>query len=148
MHWQVCSYPDQWVRQVHSVAAFQAFNGFWLPEWILAVPIHCLAFDVCLSSSVSHALAQSYQYLFVNPMRVQQPFQRAVTHSLTPDFCILTGTLFWMWGFCPENTQENNLQVAAGDADFGAVIAPSALSAALRAAAESPISECIKVSIF
>jgi len=58
----------------------------------------------------------------------------------------LTGTLFWKWGFCPENDQTDSLQVSSGDVDFKNVIVPASMSAISQALSASPIANCSVVS--
>lgn len=58
---------------------------------------------------------------------------------------VCAGTLFWMWGYCPDNTNDASLQVSAGDADFKNVISPASLSAVFQAVHDSPLASCTQV---
>lgn len=51
-----------------------------------------------------------------------------------------------MWGFCPNNTNDLDLQVARNDADFKNVIIPASQAAISQALYDSPVANCTKVS--
>lgn len=53
--------------------------------------------------------------------------------------------MFWQWGMNPQNSDANNIEVAAHDVDYQTVVVPSATNALLFSQQSSPVGNCTVV---
>lgn len=123
------------------------------------LPVQCLWWWICLQYVTIHRLCGSSLWLlYIVCIQVTSILyceycsvflgtncrltEDCVSMVCIPHLYFSTGTLFWKWGFCPQNTVSNFLEVSAGDPDFKNVIAPAALSALSLADSISPVAGC------
>ncbi|KAK9802579.1 hypothetical protein WJX73_007058 [Symbiochloris irregularis] len=58
----------------------------------------------------------------------------------------LRGVMFWQWGMSPDNSDSNNIEVAAHDVDYVSIVVPAATSALTMSKQQSPIAGCAQKS--